>query len=130
MVALAHAEHLELALVPADHDVHAQAPLTDVIGSHELFGGDERIEQRRVHGAEHGEVCGRCEQAGRPGHAFEARSVKIGVPPVALPARDRQHEVDAGFVRHAGKPQAVRPARRPSFRHGRRGAARGAVRAK
>ena len=33
------------------------------------------------------------------------------------PARDRQQEIEAGVVRHAGKTEIVRPASRPALRH-------------
>ena len=75
------------------------------------------MEQRRVHGAEHGDALGRGQQAGRPGDGLQRLAVQIGVAAVALPAADRQHEVDAGLVGHAGEREAVRPARRPALRH-------------
>ena len=43
VLALLHAEHLELALVPADHKVDAEAALADVVGGDELFRGDQRM---------------------------------------------------------------------------------------
>ena len=42
-----------------------------------LLGGDDRMKQRRVHGAEHGDALGRGEQAGRPGDGLE-RSRRAG----------------------------------------------------
>ena len=53
VLALADAEHLELALVPADHEVDAETAFADVVDGDEFLRGDHRIEQRRVHGAEH-----------------------------------------------------------------------------
>ena len=117
VLALLHAEHLELALVPAGDDVEAEAAVADVVGGDALLGGDDRMEQRRVHGAEHGDALGLGEQPGGPGHRLQRLAVQIGVAAVALPAADRQHEVDAGGVRHAGEREAVRPARRPALRH-------------
>ncbi len=64
MIALLDAEHLELALVPADDDVQAEPPLADMIGGDHFLGGDHGVEQRRMHGAEHGDVFGRL--ASRP----------------------------------------------------------------
>jgi hypothetical protein len=40
VLALADAEHLELALVPARHDVEAEPALADEVGRHHLLGGD------------------------------------------------------------------------------------------
>ena len=108
VLALRDAEHLELALVPADHEVEAEAALADVVGGDELLGGDQGMKQRRVHGAEHGDALGRRQQAAGPGHGLERRAVKVGVAAVALPAADRQHEVDAGLrppcARASGSP--------------------------
>ena len=59
VVALLDAEHLELALVPADDDVEAEAALADVIGGDHLLGCDHGIEERRMHGAEHRDALGR-----------------------------------------------------------------------
>ena len=44
MVALRHAEHLELALVPAGDDVQPEAALADMIGGDHFFGGDQGME--------------------------------------------------------------------------------------
>ena len=104
MLALLDAEHLELVLIPAAHDVQAEAALADVIGRDHLLRGDDRMEQRRMHGAEHGDApveASRPEprspsRASRPGSRFAA---------VALPAADRQQEVDPGLVRHPREPQ-------------------------
>ena len=72
------------------------------------------MEQRRVHGAEAGDARGGGEQAGRPGDGLQRLAVQIGVAAVALPAPDRQHEVDAGVVAHLGERKAILPARRPA----------------
>ena len=117
VLALRDAEHLELTLVPADHEVDAEAALADVVGGDELLGGDQGMKQRRVHRAEHGDALGGGQEAAGPGHGFERRAVKVGVAAIALPAADRQHEVDAGLVRHARELQAIRPAGRPPLRH-------------
>ena len=47
--ALLDAEHVELAFVPADHDVEPEAALADVVGGDHFLGRDHRIEDRRVH---------------------------------------------------------------------------------
>ena len=45
VLALGDAEHFELALVPADHQIDAEATFADMIGGDELLGGDQRMEQ-------------------------------------------------------------------------------------
>jgi hypothetical protein len=117
VIALLHSEHLELTFVPPDHDIEAEAALPDMVCGDELLGSDQRMKQRRMHGAKYGDVLGRAEEPNGPGDGLESRAVKIRFAPVALPAADRQHEVDSGLVSHAGKAQAVRPARRPPLRH-------------
>jgi hypothetical protein len=82
----------ELALVPADDDVDADAAFADVIRGDEFLGRDQRMKQWRVNGAEHRHALGGGEEANRPGDGFERTAVKIGVAAIALPARDRQHE--------------------------------------
>jgi hypothetical protein len=52
MGALLDPEHIELALIPADDDIEAEAALADVIGGDHLLGGNHRIKDRRVHGTE------------------------------------------------------------------------------
>ena len=42
VVARLNAEHFELALVPAAHDVQTEAALADVIGGNDLLRGDDR----------------------------------------------------------------------------------------
>ena len=66
MLALLHAEHLELAFVPAGHKVEPEAAVTDVVGGDHLLGGDQRMEQRRVHGAEHRDPLRGARAARRP----------------------------------------------------------------
>ena len=127
VLALRHAEHLELALVPADHQVDAEPARADLVGGHQRLGGDQRMEQRHMDGAEHGEAGRRRQQTGRPGDGFQRRAMEIGVAAITLPARDRQHEIEARRIRHAGKRQAVGPVSRPPLRYRRGGAAGGAI---
>ena len=129
MLALRDAEHLELVLVPADHDVEPEAALADLVGGDELLGRDDRMEQRRVHGAEHDQPLGRGQQPGRPGDGLQRRAHVVGVAAVALPAPDRQHELDAGLVGHAGEREVVLPVAGPALRHHGDRAAGRAVRA-
>jgi hypothetical protein len=115
----------ELALVPADDDVDADAAFADVIRGDEFLGRDQRMKQWRVNGAEHRHALGGGEEANRPGDGFERTAVKIGVAAIALPARDRQHEIEAGFVGKLRQRQTIGPACRPPLRNfGRRAAGR------
>ena len=72
-----------------------------MIGGDHLLRRDDRMKQRCVDRAEHGDASGVLQQAAGPGDGFERRLLIAGVAAVALPAADRQHEVDAGLVRHA-----------------------------
>jgi hypothetical protein len=116
VLTLRHAEHLELVLVPTDDDVQSEAAFADVVGRHHLLGGDDGVEQRGVHGAEAGDPAGRCEQRSRPGDGLERGALVVGLAAVALPAPDRQHEVDAGRIGHAREPEIVGPGAGPAFR--------------
>src|SRR5690242_11648002 len=64
-------EHVELALVPAAHDIQAEAALADMIGGGELLGRDQRMDQRCMHRAEYCQVLRRGEQAGCPGNSLQ-----------------------------------------------------------
>src|SRR4029450_1000064 len=44
VLALGHPEHFELALVPAHHEIDAEASFADVVGGHEFLGRDQRME--------------------------------------------------------------------------------------
>ena len=56
--ALLDAEHIELALIPADHDVQAEPALADMIGGDHFLCRNHRIENRRVDRAEHSDALG------------------------------------------------------------------------
>ena len=116
MLALLHAEHLELAFVPAGDDVEAEASGADLVGGDHLLGCDDRVEQRRVDRAKHRDTFCCCKQACRPRNRLERGAVEIALAAVALPASDREHEVDAGIVCHLAELQAIGPARGPTFR--------------
>src|SRR5947208_146085 len=114
VLALRHAEHLEFPLIPADDEIDAEASLADVVGGHEFLGRDQRVEQGRVHRAEYGHALRRREEADRPGHGLQCAAVEIRVAAVALPATDRQNELDAALFPNAREAQAVRPTRGPT----------------
>jgi hypothetical protein len=68
VIAQRGAEHLELALIPAAHDIQAETPFADVVGGDELFGGNQRRDQRRMDGSEHGEPLGLGQEPAGPGN--------------------------------------------------------------
>ena len=115
VIAQRRAEHRELALVPAADDVEAEAAFADMIGGDEFLGRDQRMEERRMHRAEHGHAPRLGEEARGPAHGLERRALIVGVAAIALPAPDRQHEIDAGLVGHLREPHIVAPASRPAL---------------
>ena len=124
MVPLRHAEHLEFALVPAGDDVQPEAALADMIGGDHFFGGDQGMEQRRVHGAEDRDPLRRRQETAGPGDGLERRAVKVARAAIAFPAADRQKKIDSRLVGDARHLQTIGPAREPAFRHQRSGARR------
>ena len=125
--ALLDAEHVELALIPADHDVESEPALADMVGGDHFLRRNDRIENRRVDGTEYCDALGGGEQRRRPGDRFERRALIIGGPPVTLPPADWQQKIDTGLVRHQRQSFIVRPAPRPAFGNERHGAAGGAI---
>src|SRR5215469_1305821 len=110
MRALLDAEHVELALVPADYDIESKAALADMIGSDHFLRRDHRIENRRVDGAEHRDALGAGEQGACPGDGFERGSLIVGDPAISLPAADRKEKIDAGLVCQQSQFLVIRPA--------------------
>jgi len=108
-------EHLELVLVPAAHDVHAEASATDVVGRGHLLGGDEGMMKGNVDRAEHVDASSRGQQARRPGDGLEAEGVGIRLATVALPAGDGHHGLDPNLVRQLREPEVVLPAGNPAL---------------
>src|SRR2546425_5429691 len=112
---LGHPEHLELVLVPATDDVHAEASPANVVPRGHLLGRHERMMQGNVDRAEHVQAPRRGQQATRPGNRFEAGPVGVGLASVALPPRDGHHALDPDLVRHLRQPEVVLPARLPAL---------------
>src|SRR6185437_824084 len=112
---------------PAADDVQAEAPFADVVRGDELLGRDHRMDEGRVHGAEHRKAFGCGQQAGGPGHGLQGFALVVGVAAVTLPPADRQHELEAGLVGHARETQTIGPTAAPAFRDLRHGAARRTV---
>jgi len=92
-----------------------------------MLGGNQRREQRRMYGSEHGQPLRLGEQAAGPGHRLQRGTLIIGLAAVALPAADRQHELDARPVGHLRESYAVCPPARPPLRHHRDRSTRGTV---
>ena len=63
---------------------------------------------------------GRREQPARPRDRFEAGAFEIRRAAEAFPARDRQHEIDAGVVEHLRERDVIGPRARPALGHVRR----------
>ncbi len=99
MVALLHAEHGEFAFVPAGHEIEPETARADMIGGDKLLGGNQRMKQWGVHGPEDRDAPCCCEQAARPGDGLKRRAVKVARAAIALPASDRQQEIDACLIR-------------------------------
>src|SRR6266446_1484558 len=112
---LGHPEHLELVLVPATDDVHAEASPANVVPRSHLLGRHEGMMQGNVDRAEHVQAPRRGQQATRPGNRFEAGPVGVGLASVALPPRDGHHALDPDLVRHLREPEVVLPARLPAL---------------
>src|SRR5208337_1902127 len=117
MVALPDPEHLELTLVPSHDDIQSETPLADMVGSDHLLGGNDRIEERRMHGTEYRDALGRGEQPRCPGDGLERCPLIVGVSPISFPAPDREQEVNAGSICHSCKLEIVRPAPGPALRN-------------
>jgi len=114
--ALFDAEHVELAFVPADNDVHSDAAFADMVGGDEFLGRYQRMKQRGVDRAENGHALSGAEKSDSPSDCFERTPVKIRATAVALPARDRQHEIETSIVGQLRQRETVGPACRPALR--------------
>ena len=107
------AEHVELVLEPAGHDVEREAAARDVVGGGGHLGHGEGVDQRGVHGGEDRAVAGDGAHGGGPGQALEGAVVEVGLAAIALPAADRQQDLEPGRVGHAGQFGVVLPVHRP-----------------
>ena len=66
--------------------------------------------------AERHDVFGRCKNARRPGEGLQTAAVMVGLAAIALPAAERQQEVEPGGVGHFGGGKVLRPGAFPAFR--------------
>ena len=98
VIALLDSEHIKLVFVPTHDDVEAEPALPDVIGRHELLRRHNRMHERRMHGSKHRDAFRRRQQTGGPSHRLVSRALIIGVAAIALPATDRQQEVQSRLV--------------------------------
>ena len=110
------AERFVFRLVPAGDDIEADAATADRMDGGELLGDDHRMVRRRMDRRENGEVARFRQQAGRPGDGFEHAALEIRLAAIADPARDRQHEIEAGLVEQLRELQVVVPTRSPALR--------------
>ena len=106
-------EHVELFLVPAADDVEPGAAAADVVDRHQRLGREHRMDQRNVHGRKDRDVPGDCGHRRGVRQGFERRGAHLCFAAVALPARDRKNELDAGLVgdpRQRFRSRSTRPA--------------------
>ena len=115
VIAERNAHHAELDRVPARDDVEPEAPVADVIGGHHLLGGKDRIDERDVERAERRDLLRRGEQPARPRQRLEGRALGVALALVAVPAADRQQELEAGLVGELRRLDVVVPGRVPAL---------------
>jgi hypothetical protein len=77
------AEHQELRLVPAAHDVERETPIRDMIDGGGLFGRHDRMDCRHVRRRKDGHLPRGRRQPGGPGVRLEAGAVEVGLAPKA-----------------------------------------------
>ena len=77
MFTLRNAKHGEFAFIPAGHEVQSKASAADVVSSDHLLGGDQRVEQRSMHGPEDRDALRRGKQTTGPGDGLQRRAVEV-----------------------------------------------------
>jgi hypothetical protein len=87
-----------------------------VIGRHHLLGGENRIDERDVKRAERRNVLRRGEQPARPGERLESGALGIALALIAMPAADRQQELEARLVGKLCGLDVIIPGGVPPFR--------------
>ena len=121
------AEHVELVLEPAAHDVEREAPVGDVIDGRRHLRDHQRMNQRHVDGGEHRAIVRHRADRRRPGEALERAIVEVRRAAVTLPAPDRQKRLHAGAIDRLGDVASVGPVELPGFRDGGDGRAMAAI---
>src|SRR5712692_10519205 len=96
---LCDSEQLEFILIPSADHVEGKTALPNVIGRGHLLGRDDRMDQRRVDGAEHIYAACLREQAARPGDGFQAFTIYVGRATMPFPSRDRHQAFDSCLIR-------------------------------
>src|SRR5207237_972895 len=61
------AEHVELARIPARHDIESEPSLADAVSCGAFLGGEDRVDRRHMASSGCNEGVGRCQQARRCG---------------------------------------------------------------
>ena len=108
------AERFIFRPVPAGDDVEAGATVTDLVNSSPV-AWRPRPDGWRRRALSRTRLFGWSWRAARsPMSSFQNGAVEIGLAAVTDPARDRQHEVDAGVIEDAPELIVVLPGRRPS----------------
>jgi hypothetical protein len=82
-----------------------------------------------VDGAERHDALGRGQDARRPGQRLEAAAVMVVNAAVALPAAERQQEIEPRRIRHLRGGEVLFPRAFPPLRHPRRRQTAGTVHA-
>jgi hypothetical protein len=72
-----------------------------VVSSDKFFGGDNWVEQWRMHRPEDGDPPRRGEEATSPSHGLERRAMEVAIAAIALPASDRQQKIDTNLIGQA-----------------------------
>ena len=121
------AEHVELVLEPAAHDVEREPAIGDMIDGGRHLRHHQRMNQRHVAGRKHRDIVRQRAERGRPGEAFEGRAVEVRRAAVAAPTADRKQRFHAGSVDRLRDLHRVGPVELPGFRHGGDGGAMAAI---
>ena len=108
-------EHRELFGVPAANDVEPGPPVRGVVDGRERLGGEHRMRHRHMDGREQGDPLGDAREARREGQGLVRPFAAVELAAEALPAGDRQDELETGLVRHAGDLDDLRPERGPAL---------------
>jgi hypothetical protein len=69
-----------------------------MVSGDESFGRNQRMKQRGVDRAENSHFLRGAEKSDGPGNRFEPAAVKVRITPIAVPAGDRQHEIETSVV--------------------------------
>ena len=91
--------------------------MPDVIRCRHLFGGDDRMEERRVDGCKHRNALRARQQRGRPRQRLEAGLLIVGQPARSAPPPERQKKLEADLIGHPCQTLVVVPRAAPALGH-------------